>query len=221
MTTEIRNTSGGISVLDLDDPIDIRLPRDPKPVPSRRLYVATAKKMIFHKFEVKHNDSSISIDLNLVGNCSERANFSLFLQKDRKPSVIEHMFNITVPDPEVNDQYNGSKSPNTFFLSNVDLKRDAAGTFYVGVMYNRPGLDCPDVMNYTVNFFTSGCLYFDVERNIWKGDGCTVGFTNFKNVMLKYLQSILQTGKCLEILISPRRCLSPILPGLSTFGKHG
>jgi hypothetical protein len=176
MTTNMRNASGGISVSNLEDPIDIRLPRDPKPVPSRRLYQATAGKMIFHKIEVKNNDSSISVDLHMLSNCSDRANFSLFLQKDRKPSVLESMFNVTLPDPKVKEVNNGSQSPNTFFVSNVDLKRDAAGIFYVGVMYNKPGFECPDVVNYTANFYTSGCLYFDEERNVWKGDGCTVSF---------------------------------------------
>ena len=184
MTTEIRNASGGIPISDLDEPIDVRLPRDPKPVPSARLYQATASKMIFHKFDVRNNDSSINVDLHLVGKCSERAHFSLFLQKDRKPSVLEHMFNITVPNPKAKDQFNGSQSPNTFFVSNVDLKRDASGTFYVGVMYNRPDGDCPEFMNYTVDFFISGCLYFDEELNIWKGDGCTVSFTNLKTTVV-------------------------------------
>ena len=176
MTTEIRNASGGIGISNLDDLIDIRLPRDPIPVFFHRLYKAIAGKMIFHKFQVTHNDSSINIDLHLVGNCSERANFTLFLQRDQKPSVQKHMFNATIPDPQVLVWKNVSKSPNTFFLSNVDLKRDAKGTFYLGIMYNRPDIECPESMNYTVNFFTSGCLYFDEQRNIWKGDGCTVSF---------------------------------------------
>ena len=176
MTTEMRNASGGISVSNLDEPIDIRLPRDPKPVPSNRLYHATSGKMIFHKFEVKHNDSSINIDLYLVGNCSERANFSLFLQKNQKPSVSKHMFNITIPDPKSKVHHNSSKSPNTFFVSNIDLKRDARGMFFVGLMYNRPDLDCPEFMNYTLDIFTSGCLYFDEEQNAWKSDGCEVSF---------------------------------------------
>ena len=176
MTTEFRNVSGAIGISDMDDPIDIRLPRDPVPVFTHRLYQAISGKMIFHKFQVTHNDSSINIDLHLVGNCSERANFTLFLQKGQKPSVQKHMFNATIPDPQVLVWQNASKSENTFFISNVDLNRDAKGTFYLGIKYNRPDIQCPEFMNYTANIFTSGCLYFDEERNVWKGDGCTVSF---------------------------------------------
>ena len=171
MTTELRDESGAIlEVSNLHDPIDIRLPNLASPTPSSEPYEVHASKMNSHKFRINRNQSSISIDFHAVGNCSEKANFTLFLRKGEKPSAFTHDFNITIPDLATD---NKTKNPNTFFVSNVDFNYSTAGLYYLGVSYNRP-VDCPDVINYTLNFYTSGCLYWNAKEKAWKRDGCWV-----------------------------------------------
>ncbi|XP_019641534.1 PREDICTED: uncharacterized protein LOC109483019 [Branchiostoma belcheri] len=186
-----RNVSG------LSQPIDIMISRGASSVQSERAATAPvgSGRLSVHNvtstFSGMSGNSSIFIHIEpLVTGFP----IHLYLKNSVNVSYDEHDMNISLPvsaalrySVELPDRTESSDD-NTWLIQPDDLLRFNESEWYLGVAHEVPSgtgtitdsegqnVQPSDFMlNYTITIFSSTCLYFADDENIWKGDGCQTG----------------------------------------------
>lgn len=135
-----------------------------------------SEKMVIHSIKVDKNETAIHGEI-LPVNCTGRK-LKVYLRKNRRPTVDNFDYNWTLPVSVLQEGENGSvlAQSGKLFLSNVQLNRTTAGTYYLGVLadaHDNKSTECP-LVNYTLLSFTSSCRYWNKDLEKWTGDGCEV-----------------------------------------------
>ncbi|XP_031568597.1 polycystic kidney disease protein 1-like 2 [Actinia tenebrosa] len=135
-----------------------------------RVYSSQGHDVSTHRMNVTTNDSSIHGSVHPI-NCS--VPLTLTIRRNEYDCSKDYDYNWTLPRNDILVEID----PYSFFISNVELNRTAAGVYYICV---KPMLDgyvrenCSGHLNYTISTFSGSCRYWDGEDDAWKGDGCEV-----------------------------------------------
>ncbi|KAI8505767.1 hypothetical protein Bbelb_161200 [Branchiostoma belcheri] len=186
-----RNVSG------LSQPIDIMISRGASSVQSERAATAPvgSGRLSVHNvtstFSGMSGNSSIFIHIEpLVTGFP----IHLYLKNGVNVSNDDHDMNISLPvsaalrySVELPDRTESSDD-HTWLIQPDDLLRFNESEWYLGVAHEVPSgtgtitdsegqnVQPSDFsLNYTITIFSSTCLYFADDENVWKGDGCQTG----------------------------------------------
>jgi hypothetical protein len=126
----------------------------------------------FHKLEVSSKDDSLSIEV-FPKKCSH--NLRLFVRKDVQPTFEKFEWNKTIRPSNSTHNSSGACSYTdnkaALFISNKVLTE---GVYFVGVTMNDTELSSNLSMEYFMRVYVSKCLFWNMEVEKWKGDGCWV-----------------------------------------------
>lgn len=134
------------------------------------VYSSRGNDVSTHRMNVTTNDSSVQGVVHPV-NCS--VPLKLTIRREEYECSKDYDYMWTLPRNDTPSDID----PYSFFISNVQLNRTAAGVYYVCV---QPLLDdfvkenCSGDLRYKISTFTGSCRYWDNEEDAWKGDGCEV-----------------------------------------------
>ncbi|XP_078664759.1 polycystin-1-like protein 2 [Branchiostoma floridae x Branchiostoma belcheri] len=186
-----RNVSG------LSQPIDIMISRGASSVQSERAATAPvgSGRLSVHNvtstFSGMSGNSSIFIHIEpLVTGFP----IHLYLKNGVNVSNDDHDLNASLPvsaalrySVELPDRTESSDD-HTWLIQPDDLLRFNESEWYLGVAHEVPSgtgtitdsegqnVQPSDFsLNYTITIFSSTCLYFADDENVWKGDGCQTG----------------------------------------------
>lgn len=135
-----------------------------------QVYSSQGNDVSTHRLNVTTNDSSIHGAVHPI-NCS--VPLRLTIRRNEYDCSNDYDYMWTLPRNDTPSEID----PYSFFISNVQFNRTAAGVYYICV---KPMLDgsvkekCSGYLNYTISTFSGSCRYWDVEEDAWKGDGCEV-----------------------------------------------
>ena len=174
---EVSNTS---------EPIDIRTAGKPELAPPSSNFTVWAPvaevselPMAYHRIQINSNDSSLHIVLRPM---DEITFFQVFVAYKYFPNETLYNFTQIIPTTdnvtlaEAKDEQARDELKFTVFVP-PELTR-FNGTYYVGIKVTGVRVEIPFVArNYTYNMrmFTSGCRFWDPEKDEWSTMGCTVG----------------------------------------------
>ncbi|XP_022801963.1 polycystic kidney disease protein 1-like 2 [Stylophora pistillata] len=184
LSIEIRNysTQKELNIENLTKPVDlwIRKGNDSLEISQGKVEYT---KILKHSFEVRDNRSSITIEVDLLGEFMEQPSLVVYLRKGEEPTMkgLEGDKIRVVPQlSSGNTSYDGPRDSKLMFFNNAELNGTAAGEYFVIIEYNGTvsGAKVAEedrTVEYLFSSYASECLYWDELNHIWIGDGCVVG----------------------------------------------
>ena len=197
--TSLTLGSGGsmLPVNDLDEPIELFIPRESKADPPEQFSLRPNKrKWNYHMITLDKNNTAITVQVH-PANSSDI--IMAYVRRANRPTLTQYDLKFRIP-LEINntevDECNppSPDEPFTLFLNDSQVFK---GNYYIGLTYLAPpsisvnGLINGDInmtVNYTLLMFTSQCKYWDDAANKWKTDGCHVSIVCFQCMPIVYDQ---------------------------------
>lgn len=158
-----------LAITGLNKPIELFMKR-PSVLPTMEdFHLKSNSSWNFHKLEVTSADDSIYIEV-FLNKCDHE--LQVFVRKDLRPTFEDFDWtNKTLPRKSNNSNNTCAESMTTLFLSNKNLSK---GVYFVGVTVNGSDLLPNASVEYKMRTLISKCLFWNVEEEKWKGDGCWV-----------------------------------------------
>lgn len=186
LSIEIRNysTQEELKIENLTQPVDLWIRKGSESLKTSQGKVEYTK-ILRHRFEVKDNRSSITIEVDLLGEFTEQPSLVVYLRKGEEPTMDGHEKDKIRVVPELNSSVNASNEgawdPKLLFFSNTEFNETAAGEYFVIVEYNGTvsGARVAEedrTVEYLFSSYTSECLYWNELNQTWVGDGCVVRY---------------------------------------------
>lgn len=192
LSLEIRNTTTQeqLEIANLTEPVVLWIRKGDdalKPSTGEVEYTKTLK----HSFVVKHNHSSINIEIDVLGVMKEQPSLVVYLRKGEEPTMdgdkkdkvrvilqLHHANNESGRRNASNEEF---RDPKVAFFSNEEFNGTAAGKYFVIIKYNGTisGAEVPKenrTVKYSFSVYTSECLYWDELNETWIGEGCVVRY---------------------------------------------
>ncbi|XP_035682689.1 uncharacterized protein LOC118420093 [Branchiostoma floridae] len=192
----VRGQGGPLAVSRLSEPVQIVTERAeglPAATETGSTVPSWQQAMSMHSFNVTEAGSSIHITVLSV---EQNVSLRLYLRRNDRPTRTNFDLNTTLPRPysEVfkvqlgNNQSADQSTFNWFISADEILNVGGVGEFTVGVdhvPYTEAGRTEQSIQsdyshvnfttNYTMQIFTTTCLFFDEVTQQWKSDGCKAG----------------------------------------------
>ena len=113
LSLEIRNysTQEELDIVNLTIPVDLRIRKGNDPLVTSKGRVEYTKTLE-HSFTVKHNGSSINIEVDMLGNFTEQPSLVVYLRKGERPTMDRHEKDKVRVVPQYRDS-GGKNSSNT------------------------------------------------------------------------------------------------------------
>lgn len=181
-----------LEIVDLTEPVDLWIKKGNVALNTSKGRVEHTKTLA-HSFDVKYNQSSINIEIDVLGEFKEQPSLVVYLRKEQEPTMDGDEKDIVRVIPQLHHARNDSSEqnsttmtsdeeladPKVLFLSNEMFNGTAAGKYFVIVEYNgtMSGAEVPEenkTVEYMFSLYTSECLYWNEANETWIGDGCVV-----------------------------------------------
>ena len=176
-----------LNIKNLTSEISIIIPRNDKERSNTEGGVSSKTYQV-HSFTIEQNASTVHIR----AEWEVSVDLELYVRKGGEPKPLEGVydFNYTLrlgSRQGVNSSNSSDPSGCELFLSNDALNWTAAGTYYVLLRYVRNDslseeekakIPSDDTIPYNFSVYTSMCLYYDVDREVWSTEGTKVRENN-------------------------------------------
>ncbi|XP_066287702.1 uncharacterized protein [Branchiostoma lanceolatum] len=193
---QVRGAGGPLAVTRLAEPVQIVTERaEGLPAATERGSTVPSwqQAMSMHSFNVTEEGSSVHVTVLSV---EQNVSLRLYLRRNDRPTRADFDLNTTLPRPDdeiftiqLGNNQSVDQSPFNWFISADDIVTvGGVGEFTVGVdhvPYAEAGRVDPGLQseysnvnfttNYTMQIFTTTCLFFDEGTQEWKSDGCKAG----------------------------------------------
>ena len=176
-----------LNIKNLTSEISIIIPRNDKERRNTEGGV-NSKTYQVHSFTIEQNASTVHIR----AEWEVSVDLELYVRKGGEPKPLEGVYDFSDTLPlgcrqGVNSSNSSDPSGCELFLSNDALNRTAAGTYYVLLRYvpndslseeEKAKITSDDTIPYNFSVYTSMCLYYDVDREVWSTEGTKVRENN-------------------------------------------
>ncbi|XP_068673513.1 polycystin-1-like [Montipora foliosa] len=181
-----------LNIKNLTSEISIIIPRNDKERRNTEGGV-NSKTYQVHSFTIEQNASTVHIR----AEWEVSVDLELYVRKGGEPKPLEGVYDFNGRlqlGSRQSVQSSTSLDPSgcELFLSNDALNWTAAGTYYVLLRYVRNDslseeekakIPSDDTIPYTFSVYTSMCLYYDVDREVWSTEGTKVGLKTNRTVI--------------------------------------
>ena len=176
-----------LNIKNLTSEISIFIPRNDKERGNTE-DVVSSKEYKVHSFTIEQNASTVHIR----AEWEVSVDLELYVRKGGEPKPSEGVFDFNDTlrlgsRQGVNSSNSSDPSGRELFLSNDALNWTAAGKYYVSLRYVRNDslseeekakITSDDTIPYNFSVYTSMCLYYDVDREVWSTEGTKVRENN-------------------------------------------
>lgn len=192
LSLEIRNTTTEeeLEIVNLTVPVTLWIRKGNDTLKASKGKVEYTKTLK-HSFDVKYNESSINIEIDVLGVIYEKPSLVVYLRKGEEPTmdgderdkvrVIPQLHHANNESGGRNSSDEEFRDPKVAFFSNEEFNGTAAGEYFVIIEYNGTisGAEVPKentTIEYLFSVYTSECLYWNELNETWIGDGCVVRY---------------------------------------------
>ncbi|KAI8502519.1 hypothetical protein Bbelb_201070, partial [Branchiostoma belcheri] len=193
---QVRGKGGPLAVSRLTEPVQIVTERTeglPAATEQGSTVPSWQQAMSMHSFNVSEEGSSIHITVLSVG---QNVSLRLYLKRNNRPTRTDFDLNTTLPRPHDetftiqlgNNQSMDQSVFNWFISADEIVTVGGVGEYTVGVDHV-PYAEAGSVdqgleteyshvnftTNYTMQIFTTTCLFFNEDTQAWLSDGCKAG----------------------------------------------
>lgn len=194
LSLEIRNTTTQeeLEIVNLTEPVVLWIKKGSDALKASKGKIEYTKTLK-HSFDVKYNESSINIEIDVLGVITQHPSLVVYLRKGEEPSIDGDEKDKVRVIPQLHHPNNDSggqnssdeefRNPKVAFFSNEEFNGTAAGEYFVTIEYNGTisGDEVPRenrTIEYMFSVYTSECLYWNELNETWIGDGCVVRYFN-------------------------------------------